>query len=178
MASVSGKPSGRCSLISFFIRLGRWSAFHWFSGRSPKPTTNRVERLIQAAAADPKQIPGFYAALIEAELFVLTPETEVGPEGRRSLKANEPFNIATVEFNGLRWHPAFTAKERISTYLTEPESCLGAKARDLFALLPKSNFWLNPRSECQKPLPAEEIALIMNRKIFDIDFAGAAKPSN
>jgi hypothetical protein len=20
-----------------FIRLGRWSAFHWFSGRSPKP---------------------------------------------------------------------------------------------------------------------------------------------
>jgi hypothetical protein len=110
--------------------------------------------------------------------FVLTPETEVGPEGRRSLKANEPFNIATVEFNGLRWHPAFTAKERISTYLTEPETCLGAKARDLFALLPKSNFWLNPRSECQKPLRAEEIALIMNRKIFDIDFAGAAKPSN
>ena len=109
---------------------------------------------------------------------MLTPETEVGPERHRSLKANEPFNIATVEFNGLRWHPAFTAKERISTYLTEPESCLGAKARDLFALLPKSNFWLNPRSECQKPLPAEEIALIMNRKIFDIDFAGAAKPSN
>ena len=139
---------------------------------------NRVERLMQAAAADPKQIPGFYAALLEAELFVLTPETEVGPEGRRSLKANEPFNIATVEFNGLRWHPAFTAKERISTYLTEPETCLGAKARDLFALLPKSNFWLNPRSECQKPLRAEEIALIMNRKIFDIDFAGAAKPSN
>jgi hypothetical protein len=42
----------------------------------------------------------------------------------------------------------------------------------------KWNFWLNPRSECQKPLRAEEIALIMNRKIFDIDFAGAAKPSN
>ena len=59
-----------------------------------------------------------------------------------------------------------------------PQTCLGAKARDLFALLPKSNFWLNPRSECQKPLRAEEIALIMNRKIFDIDFAGAAKPSN
>ena len=139
---------------------------------------NRVERLMQAAATDPKQIPEFYAALLEAELFVLTPETEVGPECHRSLKANEPFNIATVEFNGLRWHPAFTAKERISTYLTEPETCLGAKARDLFALLPKSNFWLNPRSECQKPLPAEEIALIMNRKIFDIDFVGAAKPSN
>ena len=33
---------------------------------------NRVERLMQAAAADPKQIPGFYAALLEAEFFVLT----------------------------------------------------------------------------------------------------------
>ena len=63
---------------------------------------NRVERLMQAAAADPKQIPGFYAALLEAELFVLTPETEVGPEGRRSLKANEPFNIASV---GVQWAP-------------------------------------------------------------------------
>jgi len=27
---------------------------------------------------------------------------------------------------------------------------------------PKSNFWLNPRSECQKPLPAEEIALCLS----------------
>ena len=34
---------------------------------------NRVERLMQAAAADPKQIPAFYAALLDAELFVLTP---------------------------------------------------------------------------------------------------------
>jgi hypothetical protein len=137
---------------------------------------NRLERLMQAAVADPKEIPGFYAALLDAELFVLTPETEVGQEGRRSLKVNESFNVATVEFKGLRWLPAFTAKERVSTYLTEPESCLGAKARDLFALLPKSNFWLNPRSECQKPLPADEIALIMNRKIFDIDFTGSGKP--
>ena len=40
MASVSGNPSGRYSLISFFIRLGRTSADHWFSGRSPKPTTS------------------------------------------------------------------------------------------------------------------------------------------
>jgi hypothetical protein len=70
------------------------------------------------------------------------------------------------------WRPAERAailrladKERISTYLTEPETCLGAKARDLFALLPKSNFWLNPRSECQKPLPAEEIALITNLSV-------------
>jgi hypothetical protein len=50
--------------------------------------------------------------------------------------------------------------------LKEPETCLEAKARDLFALLPPgSNFWLNPQSECQKPLPGDEIALLLSGKI-------------
>jgi len=34
-------------------------------------------------------------------------------------------------------------------------------------MLPNSNFWLNPLSECQKPLPAPEITLLMNGKIFE-----------
>src|SRR6201987_1414929 len=134
--ATSAKPraSSACRATRFIARsrnrsVERQEVEEWRSAMFEP--INRVERLMQAAAADPKQIPGFYAALLEAELFVLTPETEVGPEGRRSLKANEPFTIATIEFNGLRWHPAFTAKERISTYLTEPETCLGAKARDL-----------------------------------------------
>jgi hypothetical protein len=33
--------------------------------------------------------------------------------------------------------------------------------------LPDSNFWLNPLSECQKPLPASEIALLRSGKIFE-----------
>ena len=49
----------------------------------------------------------------------------------------------------------------------EPETCLGAAARNLFEMLPDSNFWLNPLSECQKPLPATEIALLMNGRIFE-----------
>jgi len=34
-------------------------------------------------------------------------------------------------------------------------------------MLPDSNFWLNPLSECQKPLLATEIALLMNGKIVE-----------
>jgi hypothetical protein len=129
---------------------------------------NRLEKLMQAAASDPKQIPKFYRALIESELYVLTPDADVSPGSPRSLRPHEKLNIATVEFSGLRWHPAFTAKERISAYLKEPEACLGAKARDLFALLPGSNFWLNPQCECQKPLPADEVSLLLSGKIFDV----------
>jgi hypothetical protein len=140
---------------------------------------NALETLMQSAASNPVKIPDFYRALLDSELYILTPEAKLEPGGRRSLKPNEAINVATVEFQGKQWHPAFTAPERVSPYLKEPETCLGAKARDLFALLPPgSNFWLNPQSECQKPLPGDEITLLLNGEIFTMDFTGrgAASP--
>jgi SseB protein N-terminal domain len=128
---------------------------------------NGLEALMQAAGTDPGVAPAFYRALLEAEIYILTPEAPIKPGRRRSLKAQEEINVATVEFQGMRWHPAFTSKKRISDYVKEPETCLGAAARNLFEILPNSNFWLNPLSECQKPLPATEIALLMNGKIFE-----------
>ena len=38
--------------------------------------------------------------------------------------------------------------------------------RHLFEMLPNANFWLNPLSECQKPLPESEVALLMSGQIF------------
>jgi hypothetical protein len=127
---------------------------------------NGLEALMQAAGKDPDVAPAFYRALLDAEIYILTPEAPIKPGRRRSLKAQEEINVATVEFQGMRWHPAFTSKKRISDYVKEPEACLGAAARNLFEILPNSNFWLNPLSECQKPLPATEIALLMNGRIF------------
>jgi SseB protein N-terminal domain len=128
---------------------------------------NSLEVLMQAAGRDPGIVPAFYRALLETEIYVLTPEVPMKPGRRRSLKFQEKINIATVEFQGMKWHPAFTSKKRISDYVKEPETCLGAAARNLFEMLPNSNFWLNPLSECQKPLPASEIALLMNGGIFE-----------
>ena len=122
---------------------------------------NDLERLMQAAARDPGAVPAFYRALLASELYVLAPETPMTPGRRRAMKYREAINVATVAYQGLTWVPAFTAKSRISAYVKEPETCLGAKARDLFTLLPKANFWLNPLSECQKPMPAEEVHLLI-----------------
>ena len=134
---------------------------------------NALETLMQSAAENPARIPDFYRALLDSELYILTPEAELELGRRRSLKPHEAINVATVEFQGKQWHPAFTAPERVSAYLKEPETCLGAKARDLFGLLPPgSNFWLNPQSECQKPLPGDEIALLLSGKIFAMDLRG------
>jgi len=129
---------------------------------------NGLEALMQAAGRDADIIPAFYRALLEAEIYVLAPETRIKPGHSRSLESQEQINVATVEFQGMRWHPAFTSRRRISDYIKAPETCLGATARNLFEMLPDSNFWLNPSSECQKPLPATEIALLMNGKIFEV----------
>lgn len=134
---------------------------------------NPLETLMQAAATNPAKILDFYRALLESELYILTPEAGLEPGRRRSLKLHEKINVAAVEFKGKKWHPAFTAPRRISAYLKDPETCLGAKGRNLFELLPPgSNFWLNPQSECQKPLPGEEISLLLSGKIFTMDFTG------
>jgi hypothetical protein len=129
---------------------------------------NSLEALMQAAAKDPGVVLTFYRALLDTELYILTPEAPMKPGRRRSLKFQERLNVATVDFQGMTWHPAFTSKKRISDYIKEPETCFGAAARNLFEMLPNSNFWLNPLSECQKPLPASEIALLMNGKIFEV----------
>lgn len=128
---------------------------------------NGLEALMQAAGKDPAVAPMFYRTLLESEIYVLTPEAPMQPGRRRSLKFQEELKVATVEFQGMTWLPAFTSKKRISDYIKERETCLGAAARNLFKMLPNANFWLNPLSECQKPLPASEVALLMNGAIFE-----------
>jgi hypothetical protein len=129
---------------------------------------NDLEALMQAAVKDARRIPAFYKTLLETEIYILTPKAPMKSGQRRSIKFREKLNIATVEFQGLRWHPAFTSKSRISDYIKEPEVCLGAVAKNLFEMLPGSNFWLNPLSECQKPMPASEVALLMSGEIFEL----------
>ena len=36
----------------------------------------------------------------------------------------------------------------------------------MFPMLPGSNFWFNPLSECQKPMPASEVELLLSGDIF------------
>ena len=129
---------------------------------------NDLEALMQAAVKDARRIPAFYKTLLETEIYILTPEAPMKSGQRRSMKFGEKLNIATVEFQGLRWIPAFTSKIRISDYVKEPEVCLGAVAKNLFEMLPGSNFWLNPLSECQKPMPASEVTLLMSGEIFEL----------
>ncbi len=93
---------------------------------------NSLETLMQAAGKDPSVVPAFYRALLETEIYILTPEAPMKPGRRRSLKYQEAINVATVDFQNMKWHPAFTSKKRISDYVKEPEVCLGAAARDLF----------------------------------------------
>src|SRR3984893_14431264 len=64
---------------------------------------NGLEALMQAAGSDPSVAAAFYQALLETEIYVLTPEAPMKPGRRRSLKFQEKINIATVEFQGMKW---------------------------------------------------------------------------
>ena len=103
---------------------------------------NELEVIMQKAARDPAAIPDFYRTLLKSEIYILTPEARMEPGKRRALKYQEAVNIATVDYQGLKWHPAFTAKSRIAAYIKEPETCLGAEARNLFpsAASARTNF--------------------------------------
>jgi hypothetical protein len=81
---------------------------------------NALEALMQSATSNPAKIPDFYRALLDSELYILTPEAELELGRRRSLKPHEAINVATVGFQGKQWHPAFTAPERVSAYVKEP----------------------------------------------------------
>ena len=85
-------------------------------GRGMFEPKNKLETLMQAAAKDPGVIPAFYKTLLETEIYILTPEAPMTPGRRRSLKFEEKINVATVEYQGLRWHPAFTSKNRFRLF--------------------------------------------------------------
>ena len=50
---------------------------------------NDLESLMQAAAKDPGVVAAFYRKLIDAELYILTPEVPATPGRRRSLSDGE-----------------------------------------------------------------------------------------
>src|SRR5271155_4624199 len=85
---------------------------------------NDLEALMQAAVKDSRRIPAFYKTLLETEIYILTPEAPMKPGQRRSLKFREKLNIATVEFQGLRWLPAFTSKSPKYASAQSPKICL------------------------------------------------------
>ena len=55
---------------------------------------------------------------------------------RRYAASSRAPGLRHVEFKSNKWHPAFTAPKRISAYLKEPETGLGAKAHNLSEMLP------------------------------------------
>ncbi|MEY9230933.1 hypothetical protein ABIF78_003256 [Bradyrhizobium japonicum] len=117
---------------------------------------NSLEALMQAAARDASVVPAFYRALLETEIYILTPGAPMKPGRRRSLKFQEEINVATVDFQDMRWHPTFISKKRIYDYLKQPEVCLGAPPRAIcskccLTLISGSIRCPNVRSRCPPP---------------------------
>src|SRR5450755_3091879 len=102
--TISARPHGGwASHATPFIALfaaNRPDNRYWRSGRyqfngadTVFEPENSLEALMQAAGKDPGIASTFYRALLDTEIYVLTPEAVVKPGRRRSLKFQERMNM-------------------------------------------------------------------------------------
>jgi hypothetical protein len=110
---------------------------------------NELEKAMLRAASDISARPDFYRLLIDSELVLL------GELGER-------MSLETVENQGRKFHPAFTALKRLTAFAPPGMPYFSLPGRVLFDATRGAPFVLNPGSELGKTLSPEEIAMALD----------------
>ncbi len=105
---------------------------------------NELEETLLRAASEVSARPEFYRKLLGSSVTVL------GVFG-------ETMSIETVENEKGRFHPIFTAPERIRDFLPKPMPHFAISARALFENTRGAQFVINPGSELGKILSPDEV---------------------
>ena len=82
---------------------------------------NGLEALMQAAGKDPDVAPAFYRALLDAEIYILTPEVPIKPGRRRSLKAAADAQGVTEDVIEQQFLSRFRPTSLINRFATTEE---------------------------------------------------------
>jgi hypothetical protein len=106
---------------------------------------NELEQAMLLAASQESARPAFYRLLLNSDLWVLGELTD-------------RISIETVENAGKKYHPVFTAEQRIDALVREPIPRFAMNGRLLFASTRGADFVINPGSELVKTLSPEEVA--------------------
>ncbi|MCB2379510.1 enhanced serine sensitivity protein SseB C-terminal domain-containing protein [Hymenobacter sp. BT635] len=122
---------------------------------------NVLEQLLFNAATMPEFRPGFYQALLNEEVFVVTIPKEGQPMGEIAPVEGMEIQLQVLNDGKI---PVFTSKERIfeaeGTEDTLPFMRL--RGLDFFQMVQGADCALNPFSTVGKMLPANEIAELLN----------------
>ncbi|WP_324678475.1 enhanced serine sensitivity protein SseB C-terminal domain-containing protein [Hymenobacter sp. GOD-10R] len=133
--------------------------------------TNVLEELLMRAATEPQVRPGFYQALLQEEVIVITAPQEGVPAGEVTVEAGSEIQLQVLHDGKI---PVFTSKDRIfdGENVPEPLTYLRLRGFDLFNMVQGADCALNPFSVVGKLLPAAEIADLMSGNLFQ----GAGAP--
>lgn len=129
----------------------------------PDPPENALARALRLAAADPAARPAFYAALLDATVYVIGPPAADGPPpGDVTLKPGDRLRMTTWEREtGEPVVPFFTSAEALAKTLTEPATFVALPARGLFALTAGAWLVLNPGHGHGKEFSPDEVAALL-----------------
>lgn len=126
--------------------------------------TNVLEQLLFNAATMPEFRPGFYQALLNEEVFVVTIPKEGEPMGEVTPVEGMEIQLQVLNDGKI---PVFTSEERIFDGETEPNSLTFMRLRglDFFQMTQGAECALNPFSTVGKLLPANEIAELLSSNL-------------
>ncbi|TGE28334.1 enhanced serine sensitivity protein SseB C-terminal domain-containing protein [Hymenobacter metallicola] len=126
---------------------------------------NVLEQLLFNAATMPEFRPGFYQALLNEEVFVVTIPKEGEPMGEVTPVEGMEIQLQVLNDGKI---PVFTSKERIFEADGQEEDTLPymrLRGLDFFQMVQGADCALNPFSTVGKLLPAAEIAEMLNSSI-------------
>ena len=130
----------------------------------PFEPLNDLERLLVRAATEPDQRPASTQALLEADLFAVTPDS--GPPGSRVAGDGESVSLVAVPLDdGALATAVFTASERVGQVYGLDAYCIGMKGRDLLGIAAERPVLLNPGLAYGVLWGTEDLARLLGRPI-------------
>jgi hypothetical protein len=122
---------------------------------------NDLEQALVRAAHDPAARPAFYRCLLDAVLFLVTPDAPAR-KGPRTLESDTAVSLLSFERPRGLFTPIFSSQARVAevcSRMPEPVGYLGLKGRDAFPLLAQREqaAVLNPGLPYGKEFTVKEI---------------------
>lgn len=126
---------------------------------------NEIERLLMDAAVRPDAQPVFERALLDAQLFAVTPQAPA-THRERILGEGESLQLYHVESpQGTAVAAIFTAKERIGAFFQRETGYVAMRGEDLLGLVSTTGAWLNPGASYGVCWSAQDLAAILGKPV-------------
>jgi len=126
---------------------------------------NRLEESLMKAGSDPAHRPQFYKHLLASDLFVVKEGISQGA-GQRVTEKDEEVRLRQMSLKGKAYLPMFTSLTRLQAVLKEEATFLSMKGADLLRMTKGFDVLLNAGSDYGKELSEEEIAALLEGRLF------------